>query len=74
MIRTIALAAVIASLSTSAFAGHHYSKKLCQATDLKGKSVTFVCKASEVCCYNKLIGKSSCGKNALSLGSKKVCM
>ncbi len=74
MIRTITAAALVALLSTSAFAGGHYTKKKCMAQNLKGQHVSFVCKIDEVCCYNKLMDKSSCGKRGvLKLGSKAVC-
>jgi len=34
--------------------------KLCKATSLEGKKVSFRCKASETCCYDGLMAKGNC--------------
>ena len=76
MIRTIALAVAVAALSTSAFAGGHYKNKLCKAKSLDGKPVTFVCKASQKCCYNALLNEKKCAskKGPLGVGKNMLCL
>ena len=34
--------------------------KLCKATALDGKKVSFRCKADETCCYDGLMAKGNC--------------
>ena len=67
MVRTFAFAVALACASLSfsgvADAGH----KLCKATTLEGKKVTFKCKADQRCCYNKLLNKGTCGSKKLPM-------
>lgn len=81
MIRTIVFAAALAfvaggALAPVAEAGSHYKHKLCKATTLDGKPVTFKCKADQKCCYNKLLNEKSCGskKGPLGLGKNMLCL
>jgi len=79
MIRTIVFAAALAfvaagSFATTADAG--FKHKLCKASTLDGKPVTFTCKASEKCCYNKLLNEKKCGSKdgILGLGVNMLCL
>ena len=81
MIRTIFFAAALAFVAAGTFAptaeaGHHHKNKLCKATTLDGKPVTFKCKASQKCCYNKLLNQKSCGsmKGPLGIGTNMLCL
>lgn len=81
MIRSILFTAAVALLAAGSFAptadaGHHYKHKLCKATSLDGKPVTFKCKASQKCCYNKVLNIKSCGtaKGPLGLGNNMLCL
>ncbi|MEQ8823611.1 MAG: hypothetical protein RIC14_04470 [Filomicrobium sp.] len=70
MVRSIAFAVALAFASVSftgvADAGHH-KHKLCKAKTLKGKKVTFKCKADQRCCYSKLLNKGTCGSKKLPM-------
>lgn len=81
MIRKIALAAALAvvtslPMASIADAGSHHKHKMCKATSLQGKPVTFKCKASQKCCYNKLLNQASCGskKGPLGVGQNLLCL
>lgn len=81
MIRTIALAAAFAFAAAAPFAptaeaGGHYKHKLCKATSLEGKPVTFKCRIDQKCCYNKLLNEKNCGsaKGVLGLGTNMLCL
>lgn len=50
--------AAIAPMSTEADAKG--KNKLCQATSLDNKKVSFKCKAAEKCCYDALANKGTC--------------
>lgn len=69
MVRSIAfaLALACASVSFTGAADAGYKHKLCKATTLTGKKVTFKCKADQRCCYNKLLNKGTCGSKKLPL-------
>ncbi|MCH9807880.1 MAG: hypothetical protein K0U74_09120 [Alphaproteobacteria bacterium] len=77
MIRTTAIAAALAFVmsipmgATAVDAGHHYTRKLCKASTLRGKPVTFICQIDQMCCYNKLTKKSSCPSNKNRWGKKR---
>lgn len=81
MIRTILFAAALAFVATGTFApvaeaGSHHKHKLCKATTLEGKPITFKCKANQKCCYNKLLNEKSCGSKdgILGLGVNMLCL
>ncbi|MBU2580589.1 MAG: hypothetical protein KJ622_02575 [Alphaproteobacteria bacterium] len=76
MIRAIVFAAALAfvaagTFATTADAGHHLTRKLCMAKDRAGQSVKFVCKADELCCYNRLLNEKSCQPKAPRLLIKR---
>ncbi len=77
MIKKIALTAALAiatalPMATVADAGGHYKNKLCKATSLQGKPVTFTCKKSQKCCFNKLTNKGTCPSKKGLLGGKNL--
>jgi hypothetical protein len=81
MIRTIALATALSLAAAAPFAstveaGGHYKHKLCKATTLEGKSISFKCKIDEKCCYNKLLNEKNCGSKdgVLGLGTNMLCL
>jgi hypothetical protein len=63
MIRTIALAVAITLVGTTAYAGGHYTRKLCHGQSLRGKAVDFVCKIDEKCCFDRIRAKGTCVKD-----------
>lgn len=56
---TLALA-LAAPLGNEADARSHYRLKKCIAPAVYGTPVTWVCKASEICCYDRLLRRGSC--------------
>jgi hypothetical protein len=56
---TLALA-VAAPLGNEAEAQYPYRFKRCIAPARDGPPVTWVCKASEICCYDWLLRRGSC--------------
>lgn len=81
MIRTIVFAAALAFVAAAPFAptaeaNHHFKSKMCKATTLDGKPVSFKCKADQRCCYNKLLNEKSCGSKdgVLGLGVNMLCL
>ncbi len=81
MIRTILFTAAVAfaaagTIAPTAEAGSHHKSKVCKATSLDGKPITFKCKASQKCCYSKLLNIKSCGskEGLLGLGTNMLCL
>ena len=52
--------ALAAPLGNEADARSHYRHKRCIAPAMYGTPTTWVCKASEICCYDRLLRKGSC--------------
>jgi hypothetical protein len=57
----LALALTLAPLGNAADAQSYYRFKRCIAPTWYGSApVTWVCKASEICCYDRLLRRGSC--------------
>ena len=52
--------AFAASFGTEAEARHHYKHKRCIAPAMAGPQTTWVCRASEICCYDWVLRKGTC--------------
>lgn len=52
--------AAIVPMSVPADAAKKGKNKLCMATSLDNKKVSFKCKAAEKCCYDSIMNKGTC--------------
>jgi hypothetical protein len=52
--------ALATPLGNEADAGSYYRHKRCIAPAVRDAPTTWVCKASEICCYDWLLRKGSC--------------
>jgi hypothetical protein len=52
--------ALVVPLGNDAEARYHYRFKKCIAPAMLGAQTTWVCKASEICCYDRLLRRGSC--------------
>ncbi len=52
--------ALIVPLGNEADARSHFRLKRCIAPAMHGPATTWVCKASEICCYDWLLRRGSC--------------
>ena len=52
--------ALAAPLGNEADARYHYAHKRCIAPAMLGAKTTWVCRASEICCYDRLLRRGTC--------------
>ena len=52
--------ALVAPIGNEAEAQYPYRSKRCIGPAMHGSPVTWVCKASEICCYDWLLRKGTC--------------